>query len=194
MGRNSVVKIHTIERSETQSRIIMKKYDQDLFQYIQTHSLKEKRIKQIFKKVCVAVRDLHRMKIAHLDLKPENILLKFHTPVITDFGSSIIWKSSIDKTFRSGTTNYQPPETRSPSDEPLDPFRVDVYSLGVLLHVSLTGYFPFNGHRQLDLSYAATQVSSKAFDLIRVMVDPNPLTRPTIDEVLNHPWFRARFF
>ncbi|GBG24809.1 Protein kinase, putative [Hondaea fermentalgiana] len=68
--------------------------------------------------------------------------------------------------------------------------KVDCYSTGVLLHVTLAACFPqFEaGQRVIYSDPRIARVSTQAKDLISKLMDPNPRTRCTIVEALRHPW------
>ena len=180
--------------------VIMKKYEEDLFEFLTTQEkpLEEKEVKKIFYKICQGVRELHQSGIAHLDIKPENILLDSNRNFpICDFGSvfllndrSIYSKPKERKQFSCtglrfrGTQQYSAPEVEN---NEFNPFQADIYSIGAILYVLLHQIFPARGE-SLVLSADISQNCSK---LISSLMNENPLLRPTIEEVINHPWFKA---
>ncbi|XP_055638953.1 peripheral plasma membrane protein CASK isoform X13 [Toxorhynchites rutilus septentrionalis] len=79
----------------------------------------------------------------------------------------------------------------------------DVWGAGIMLHVLLSGRLPFHGSgKRLQEAIARgrvmldtsewKQVSSTAKDLVLKMLSPNPINRPSISEILEHPWMRDR--
>lgn len=97
----------------------------------------------------------HRQGIIHRDIKPENIMVQtskvLHlgsistNPIkIMDFGLSKVFEgaSSMDSTGW-GTREYMPPERARGTGEQIDATS-DIYSVGVLFYVMLTGEYPFN--------------------------------------------------
>lgn len=97
--------------------------------------------KTVLKGVCNALLTLRDLNIVHRDIKPENIMIdKGGNPKLIDFDASRIYNSnsSADTTVL-GTIGYAPPEQYgiSQSDE-----KSDIYALGVLLNVMLTGAHP----------------------------------------------------
>ena len=90
--------------------------------------------------LCNALWVLHAMGAVHRDIKPENVILRGSEAVLIDFDASRIFKSerSAD-TQILGTTGYAAPEQYgiAQTDE-----RADIYSLGVLLNIMLTGKHP----------------------------------------------------
>lgn len=98
-----------------------------------------------------------------------------------------------------GAPHFMSPEVvlRRPSGKP-----ADVWALGVLLHVLLSGALPFVGSRdrlgdsivrgQLRLEGGEwSLVSGSAKELVRGMLQTDPNHRYTIHQVLSHPWIKV---
>ena len=105
---------------------------------------------QIFKQVLGAIAYCHRMNVVHRDLKPENILLdskKNNDIKIFDFGNSeeLVPGDKIMNTY--GTAYYIAPEVLlSEYDE-----KCDLWSLGVILYILLSGQPPFDGKNDREI-------------------------------------------
>lgn len=96
--------------------------------------------KPILRQLCRALWVLHSMGAVHRDIKPENVILRGDEAVLIDFDASRIYKSENPAdTQILGTTGYAAPEQYglSQSDG-----RADIYAMGVLLNVMLTGKHP----------------------------------------------------
>lgn len=93
-----------------------------------------------------ALKYLHEQGIAHCDLKPENVLLSdmstsFPQTKICDFGyARFIPEAQFRKTI-VGTPAYLPPEVLSKRGYNKS---LDMWSVGVIIYVTLSGTFPFN--------------------------------------------------
>lgn len=107
----------------------------------------------LFIKVCEAVQHAHQKAIIHRDLKPANILVQEidgrAVPRIIDFGlaKAITPQMAGETLFTQlgsfvGTPGYMSPEQCDRSGLDVDT-RSDVYALGVVLYVLLTGCLPF---------------------------------------------------
>lgn len=91
-----------------------------------------------------AVAHCHTLGIAHRDIKPENIMLgKDGELKLIDFGlaQKFVKNASMDTGKMIGTPQYLAPE----AFEGHSSMEVDMWSLGVLMHVLLSGSYPYAG-------------------------------------------------
>jgi phosphonate transport system substrate-binding protein len=129
-----------------------------LNEYIEQHNLTQRQILELMLTVCQAMQHAHQNAVIHRDIKPSNILVtEDGQPHIVDFGlAKYIPGEDISKAISSdgemvGTPAYMSPEQALGEMERVDT-RTDVYSLGAILYVLLTGRNPH------DLSGARTDV------------------------------------
>lgn len=96
--------------------------------------------KKIVRQVCRALWVLHSIGAVHRDVKPENIILRGDNAVLIDFDAARFHKleNSAD-TQILGTTGFAAPEQYGLSQSDV---RTDIYALGVLINVMLTGEHP----------------------------------------------------
>lgn len=102
--------------------------------------LTEREARQATMQLCQALHVLHSMGAVHRDVKPENVILRGSDAVLIDFDAARIYKvASESDTQVLGTTGFAAPEQYGifQSDE-----RADIFSLGVLLNIMLTGKHP----------------------------------------------------
>ena len=95
---------------------------------------------QLVRQLCSALWVFHSMGVVHRDVKPDNVIIRGKEAVLIDFDASRIYKSTIQEdTQILGTTGFAAPEQYglSQSDG-----RADIYALGVLLNIMLTGEHP----------------------------------------------------
>ena len=96
--------------------------------------------RKITMQLCNALWVLHKLGAVHRDIKPENVMIRGSEAILIDFDASRIFKSDTNQdTQILGTTGYAAPEQYgiAQTDE-----RADIYSLGVLLNIMLTGKHP----------------------------------------------------
>ena len=102
--------------------------------------LTEREARQVTMQLCQALHVLHSMGAVHRDVKPENVILHGSDAVLIDFDAARIYKDESESdTQVLGTTGFAAPEQYGifQSDE-----RADIFSLGVLLNIMLTGKHP----------------------------------------------------
>ena len=102
--------------------------------------LTEREARQATMQLCQALHVLHSMGAVHRDVKPENVILRGSDAVLIDFDAARIYKDESESdTQVLGTTGFAAPEQYGifQSDE-----RADIFSLGVLLNIMLTGKHP----------------------------------------------------
>ena len=102
-------------------------------------------------KVCSALRHVHDSGVIHRDIKPPNILRSSAGDIkLTDFGIARIFASRHLTATGGvvGTAEFLSPEQAA--GKPVTK-RSDIYSLGVVLYLLLTGRAPFEGTSFLDL-------------------------------------------
>jgi len=94
----------------------------------------------IVKDICNALYILHGLGAVHRDIKPENVILRSGGAVLIDFDASRLYKPESDTDTKVlGTTGYAAPEQFGFGQTDA---RSDIYSLGVLINIMLTGKFP----------------------------------------------------
>ena len=96
--------------------------------------------RQIVRQLCQSLWVLHSLGAVHRDVKPENVILRGSEAVLIDFDAARLHKAerSAD-TQVLGTTGFAAPEQYGLSQSDL---RADIYSLGILINVMLTGEHP----------------------------------------------------
>lgn len=101
----------------------------------------EKGVAEVCRQVCDALSVLHSKGIIHRDIKPENIMITKHGEIkLIDFNASKQYKEEeVKDTKILGTTGFAAPEQYGISQSDA---RTDIYAMGVLINVMLTGEHP----------------------------------------------------
>lgn len=180
----------------------------------QTGHLEENIAKFLFLQLVSATQFVHDKGFAHMDIKLENVLLDdYFNLKLADLGTAISVSDSLGFTNkRRGTYHYMAPEIQNKNkEEMIDATIADVYSLGVCLHLLLTGEFPCGDMFEPEMSSLETEVSGEdtekdssklvkariqylseeAKDLLENLLEPNAFFRMSVDEILQHPWFKT---
>jgi calcium-dependent protein kinase len=163
----------------------------------------EKVAASFFTPIMSALAHLHSRHIAHLDLKPENFLLASTAPnsaiKIADFGFADYQRPGELLREICGSPGYIAPEIVSPrAAEDGYTLLADIWSMGVILYILLTGIPPFSADTDDD-SFQLTRngnydreplesLTVAAQNLISRMLVSDPSQRLTAAEVLRHPW------
>ena len=139
---------------------------------------------------------MHSKHLVHRDIKPENVLMDDQlNPKLCDFGWSIeLRKNESRKTF-CGTYEYMAPEIFETENYN---GAVDVWSLGILLYELIHGISPFAGTSIFHIYKNIIKenitfkpnINPNAKALIQKILNTDPKERPTMLEVMNHPYLR----
>ncbi|KAI9280771.1 kinase-like domain-containing protein [Sporodiniella umbellata] len=178
--------------------VIKRRTSCDLFECIERHNyFQEPLAKTIFKQIASCVAYLDILGVCHRDIKDENIVIDDQYQVkLIDFGSAAVLprhygdKKEYLMTKFFGTVSFASPEILMGKAYKAEP--AEIWSLGVLLYTILFGEVPFH---DTDMAMAGRiaqpkiKVSSACLNLISWMLQRSPENRPTIHQVLTHPWF-----
>ena len=204
----------------------------ELFDHIeQDGPMCEDRAREIFNQILLGLRHLHEAGIAHRDLTLENILYSQNGVCkLIDFGMSLrlprvpnhYYQNSSesipnanDDRYRPvlnirpqgtcGKPNYIAPEVMENTTS-FNPQVSDVWSLGVMLFIMLTGVPPVSAAYELDDRYRVIcdggleailkqwnfHLSKDAVHLLYHLLRPKPSERLTVNEIIDHPWTKKK--
>ena len=166
-----------------------------------------------FAQLLRGVTFIHANGLCHRDLKPENCMVERHTNrvKIIDFGLSKHQQSAV--TLGVGTPDYMAPELLGNGGaQALQERRVgqydaracDVWAMGVLLYLLVTGQYPFEDPAQPHNVVATLhniasgrmrplprRLSADCVGIINAMLTKDPAQRITLQGISEHPWLRA---
>ncbi|GMT06212.1 hypothetical protein PENTCL1PPCAC_28386, partial [Pristionchus entomophagus] len=190
-----IVKMYEVLRSERFLYIVTEFCrGGELFEtLVERGRITENDAKRWFHQACSAVLYCHERGIVHRDLKAENILLDRNGDVkIIDFGFANYFRPDHLLNTWCGSPPYAAPELLMGNE--YDGSKADVWSLGVLLYILVTGGFPFPGDSvdKLKRSILSGQlripfwVSVECSDLLRKMLVVVPDSRVSLSKVINH--------
>lgn len=204
LSHQGVVNLERMFETPDRIFVIMEKLKGDMLEMILSSErgrLSERITKFLITQILVALKHLHSKNIVHCDLKPENVLLNsnsdFPQVKLCDFGFARIIG---EKSFRRsvvGTPAYLAPEVLRNKGYNRS---LDMWSVGVIVYVSLSGTFPFNEDEDINeqIQNAAfmyppnpwKEISSEAIDLINNLLQVKQRKRFTVDKSLSHVWLQ----
>ncbi|KAK8455868.1 hypothetical protein SEVIR_4G231900v4 [Setaria viridis] len=181
----NIVRLNEVLAGKTKIYIILELITGgELFDRIAHHGkLRENEAGKYFQQLIDAIDYCHSKGVYHRDLKPENLLLDARGNLkVSDFGLSTLSQNVL------GSNGY-------------DGSAADIWSCGVILYALMAGYLPFeeNDLPSLYEKITAAQYSCPywfspgASSLIQRILDPNPKTRITIEEIRADPWFKKNY-
>lgn len=166
--------------------------------------LTEEQARLFFSQIVKGIHYSHSKNVVHRDLKLENILLDEKENLkIVDFGMSDFVANAKKVETDAGTEVYLAPEVLSGSSVGSDVFKVDVWSLGVLLYILVCGRFPFARAssevcRNLEKEGPAWpkdfELSTGLKNLVARMLTPDPSARISLNEISTDNWLFANRF
>ena len=163
---------------------------EDCVNFLKHHKVLVRSGRYLFKMLAEAIKYLHDKLIAHRDIKPENILLKSKDKQLklVDFSIARVMKSYEESIVSdSGTCPFKCKESYQ---EAYNPFKADVYSFGASLFVYLFNRFSYDLNDDVEDVLLLKQVYPQVYQLLNLILYKNLDDCPTIDEVLEHDYFK----
>ncbi|XP_016948342.1 death-associated protein kinase related [Drosophila biarmipes] len=204
-GEENIVNLNAVHETRSDTALLLELATGGELQTILDNEecLTEAQGRHCMREVLKALKFLHDRSIAHLDLKPQNILLAGERIEdglkLCDFGISRVVSEGINVREMAGTPDYVAPEVLQ--YEPLS-LLTDIWSVGVLTYVLLSGFSPFGGDTKqetfLNISQCALTfpdnlfggVSPVAIDFIRRALRIKPNDRMSAAGCLEHIWLK----
>ncbi|CAG2161698.1 unnamed protein product [Oppiella nova] len=177
----------------------------ELFERItdEGYKMSEAEAQHYVRQIIEGVRHMHEKNIIHLDLKPENIMCQkknSNNIKIIDFGLATKLDPHEIVKISTGTAEFAAPEIVE--REPVG-FYTDMWAVGVLSYVLLSGLSPFAGENDIETlknvkacdwdfdEEKFRDVSNEAKDFIRHLLTRNKDKRMTAHECLEHDWLKG---
>ncbi|CAL0304194.1 unnamed protein product [Lupinus luteus] len=164
----------------------------------------ERAAANVTKTILEVCKVCHENGVIHRDLKPENFLFADGSETsplkAIDFGLSTFYEAGEIFSEIVGSPYYMAPEVLRRNYGP----QIDVWSTGVILYILLCGVPPFWAETEEGIAQAIIRgnldftrdpwpkVSEEAKDILKRMLDSNPYTRITLQEVLEHSWIQNK--
>jgi serine/threonine protein kinase len=199
-GHENIVKYHTAFVQTNCMYIVMEYCNQfDLFHHLEMrpdNRFGEQEALSVMAQIVSGVAFLHQQGIAHRDLSLENILVHDGLCKISDFGLSTTDRHSCETV---GKAYYMAPEVVAGCL--YDPLNADVWSLGMVLFIMLTGSPLVEIAREDNQAYRAfchfgvrkvleqwgVVVSEATIQLLEGMLHRDPSKRYDMSSIVCHP-------
>jgi tetratricopeptide (TPR) repeat protein len=179
LAHPNIVTLHDVGRSEHGPYLVLELLEGvSLEAHLRAGPLPPVEAVRIASEVARGLAHAHARGVVHRDLKPANVFLTRSGAVkILDFGLSHAFGH---RRVSGGTLAYMAPEqlAGAPEDE-----RTDVFALGVMLYVMLTGQSPFPGTRgqrgAADVAAPSLRVEASPGlgSLVATMLEVDPVRR-----------------
>ncbi|XP_047027437.1 serine/threonine protein kinase OSK1-like isoform X1 [Helicoverpa zea] len=166
--------------------------------------LTERACTVFMRQICEGIEFVHRQNILHLDMKPENILCltkQGNRIKIIDFGLARFYDPEKKLQVLFGTPEFVAPEVVNFDQIG---YGTDMWSVGVICYVLLSGLSPFMGETDIETMANVTvakydfddeafnEISDDAKDFIQKLLVKDKESRPGATECLRHPWLTRR--
>ncbi|XP_070806055.1 kalirin [Pituophis catenifer annectens] len=199
------ITIHDTYESPSSYILVLELMDDGrLLDYLMNHDeLMEEKIAFYIRDTMEALQYLHNCRVAHLDIKPENLLIDLRIPVprvkLIDLEDAVQITGHYHVHHLLGNPEFAAPEVLQGAPVSLG---TDIWSLGVLTYVMLSGVSPFLDESReetcinvcrVDFSFPNEyfcDVSHAAKDFINVILQEDFRRRPTAATCLQHPWLQ----
>lgn len=149
------------------------------------------------KQILEVIEYCHSQNIAHRDIKPDNIFIDQYNHIkLGDFGLSHQFENEKYTNKKCGSLIYCAPEILEAGE--VDPFKTDIWALGITFFYMITGTFPYPNcsNEKLRMLISTCQLNFSEFNidpsiksLIMKMTSKNVLFRPTAQKLLKLPIF-----
>ncbi|KND04169.1 CAMK/CAMKL protein kinase [Spizellomyces punctatus DAOM BR117] len=195
----NVIRLYQVMETEEECFVVME-YAQggELIEYIAPRGhLSEKEARRYFRQIVSAMDHCHMANVVHRDLKLENLLLNGERNIlISDFGLGRTFRSDSEELMKTfcGTPNYAAVELIS--GIPYVGVKSDIWAMGVVLYVMMTGRPPFIGENISALYSKIKAVDYKCPDyfsqglrnLLAKILVKDPKRRIDMDGIREDPW------
>ncbi|WVQ81027.1 hypothetical protein IAT38_003134 [Cryptococcus sp. DSM 104549] len=184
--------------------LVLEYYPQsDLYTYAEENPNSGTHLVNVFAGITRALAYIHDRHVVHLDIKGDNILIGDDGEIrLADFGLAAWGGEGRMARGRRGTPVYMAPEVAAKSDSEFEGTKADIWSLGMLWWLLRLGELPYDRDEGDTATYTRVVTEEldleanwkgKELDLMKGMLNRDPVKRFTIHQVITHPFFTDRF-
>ncbi|XP_050346623.1 obscurin isoform X3 [Nymphalis io] len=191
---------YQIPGSPVAALILEKLQGADVLTYLSSrHDYSEQMVATIITQALDGLQYLHWRGYCHLDLQPDNVVMASVRSIqvkLIDFGSAHRVTKLGTSVPQVGELEYKAPEIIN--DEAAYP-QTDIWSLGVLAYILLSGVSPFRGSDDAEtkqnisfvryrFEHLYKEITQEATRFLMLVFKKVPLKRPTAEECYEHRW------
>ena len=171
---------------------------------VEDEFISEIEVSNYMKQILEGIQHMHQQEVLHLDLKPENIMLirpDSKQIKLIDFGLARKYNPKENLKVMFGTPEFVAPEVIK--YERITP-ATDMWSIGVIAYILMSGLSPFMGDTDAETltnvqlaewdfdDPVFDEISDEAKDFISSLLVLGARKRGTVDQCLNHRWFKIK--
>ena len=193
----SIIRLYQVMETDSMIYIVTEYASKgDIFDYLVNNGkMSEPEARHVFVQILSAVKYCHSQGVVHRDLKAENLLLDADANIkLADFGFSNYYEENSLLSTWCGSPPYAAPELFE-GKQYVGP-KADIWSLGVVLYVLVSGMVPFDGQTLMELRERVLKcqyripffLSTECENLLKGQLVVEPEKRLTLEQIARHPW------
>jgi len=197
LSHKNIIHLYQVMESDSFMYIITEfAANGEIFDWLVSNKkMSENQAAKTFSQILNAVNYCHMKNVVHRDLKAENLLLDHDGNIkLADFGFSNYFTPGGPLSTWCGSPPYAAPELFE--GKQYDGPKADIWSLGVILYVLVSGSLPFDGQTLQDLRSRVVScqyripffLSQECEHLIRGLLVMEPSRRLSLDQISRHKW------
>jgi serine/threonine-protein kinase SIK3 len=197
LSHRHIIKLYQVMETDSMIYIVTEfAANGEIFDHLVTHGkMKEEEACRIFAQILSAIKYCHTHGVVHRDLKAENLLLDSDNNIkLADFGFSNYYSSNHLLSTWCGSPPYAAPELFE-GKKYVGP-KADIWSLGVVLYVLVSGSLPFDGAtlQELRSRVVGAQyrvpffLSQQCEQLLKGLLVIDPERRLSLEQIARHQW------
>ncbi|XP_067145351.1 LOW QUALITY PROTEIN: obscurin-like [Centruroides vittatus] len=207
LRHKNIVELMSASYKDNVTILVMEKLSgMDVLSYLSKHTeYNEDTVAKIMIQVLNALEYLHFRGICYIELQPDNVVMideKYPRIKLVDFGSARKVPKAGGKIEVKGRLEYLAPEVICQEDVHTT---TDVWAVGVLTYILLSGCSPFRGENDDETTSNVTfvrycfdslhkEVTAESTRFLIQTFKKCPLKRPTVAECLDNKWLSPTEF
>eukprot|EP00092_Neocalanus_flemingeri_P021749 GFUD01023592.1.p1 GENE.GFUD01023592.1~~GFUD01023592.1.p1 ORF type:complete len:873 (-),score=186.01 GFUD01023592.1:159-2777(-) len=198
LSHENIIQLYQVMETDSFIHIVTEYAETgEVFDFLIEHGkMSEQEAAAKFSQILKAINHCHRNNVVHRDLKAENLLLDHAGNIkLADFGFSNYFSPGAALATWCGSPPYAAPELFE--GKPYDGQKADIWSLGVILYILVSGSLPFDGKTLQELRSRIVNcqfripfyLSQSCEHLIQSLLVVDPGQRIGLDQIAQHRWF-----